>query len=207
MELARRGYILQNYPEDVLMPGEKRATLTKSKGIHNLSLHERRVFADALKNDLLTIKTITKQGALAHLMASHSPVIVEEVPAPHSAYTRGRRWYANGRFDQQGLPRLKLNHTSLETSPVPSPVPSLAKCPAPGPLSRRRDPASSPAQRPDPGPVSGVRAPVAANTMHCQQRLKVFIEVPLPPPSWRLTVGRSNTKELIPQISCIGQGS
>ncbi|KAG2154224.1 uncharacterized protein EDB93DRAFT_1081597 [Suillus bovinus] len=90
-ELARHGYILQHYPENVLMPGEKCATLIRSKGIHDLSLHERQVFANALKNNLLTIKTITRQRALAHLMASHSPMIIEEAPASHSMHKCGRR--------------------------------------------------------------------------------------------------------------------
>lgn len=95
-ELARRGYVLQHYPENVLMPGEKRDTLIRSKGIHDLSLRERQVFANALKNNLLTVKTITRQRALAHLMASRSPVIIEEAPASHSVHKRGQCWYANG---------------------------------------------------------------------------------------------------------------
>ncbi|KAG1801275.1 hypothetical protein EV424DRAFT_1284562, partial [Suillus variegatus] len=103
--LARRGYVLQHYPENVLMPGEKRDTLIRSKGIHDLSLRECQVFANALKNNLLTVKTITRQRALAHLMASRSPVIIEEAPASHSMHKHGRRWYANGRSDRQGLPR------------------------------------------------------------------------------------------------------
>ncbi|KAG1842593.1 hypothetical protein F4604DRAFT_1538014, partial [Suillus subluteus] len=102
--LARRGYVLQDYPENVLMPGEKRSS-ARSKGINDLLLRERRVFADALKNNLLTVKIITKQSALANLMASRTPVIIEEAPAPHSNHTRGRRWYADGRSDRQGLPR------------------------------------------------------------------------------------------------------
>ncbi|KAG1877475.1 hypothetical protein F4604DRAFT_1493391, partial [Suillus subluteus] len=102
--LARRGYVLQDYPENVLMPGEKRSS-ARSKGINDLLLRERRVFADALKNNLLTVKIITKQSALANLMASRMPVIIEEAPAPHSNHTRGWRWYADGRSDRQGLPR------------------------------------------------------------------------------------------------------
>ncbi|KAG2356290.1 hypothetical protein BDR07DRAFT_1375886 [Suillus spraguei] len=31
-------YILHHYPENVLMPGERRPTLARSKGIHNLTL-------------------------------------------------------------------------------------------------------------------------------------------------------------------------
>ncbi|KAG2048874.1 hypothetical protein BDR06DRAFT_975714 [Suillus hirtellus] len=83
-ELAHHGYILQHYPANILMPGEKCDTLTRSKGIHDLSLCEHQVFSNALKNNSLTIKTITRQHALVHLMASNSPVIIEEAPASHS---------------------------------------------------------------------------------------------------------------------------
>ncbi|KAG2159670.1 uncharacterized protein EDB93DRAFT_1045470, partial [Suillus bovinus] len=102
--LARRGYVLQHYPENVLMPSEKHLTLIKRKGIHQLLLCEHQILADALKNNLLTIKTITKQSTLTNLMASHSPVIIGEAPAPHSDHTHGWRWYADGRSDWRGLP-------------------------------------------------------------------------------------------------------
>lgn len=182
---------------------------------HDLSLREHRVFADALKNNLLTIKTITKQGALANLVASRSRVIIEEAPAPHSDHTHGWRWYANGRCDRLGLPRLKVNHSSPETSPGSSPEPPSAQCPAPGPLSCGRNPASSLAWcRPARGLLSGARAPVVAHAMCHWQKLKMFVEVPLPPPSWRSSFnpGRDlslvgSVQELIPQITCIGQGS
>ncbi|KAG1896265.1 uncharacterized protein F5891DRAFT_934019, partial [Suillus fuscotomentosus] len=100
--LAKRGYVLQHYPENVLMPGERRATLAKSKGIHDLTLRERQIFADALKNNLLTVKTITGKDARAKLVASRRPVIVGEAPAPDSNNRRGWCWFANGRLDRRG---------------------------------------------------------------------------------------------------------
>ncbi|KAG1721681.1 hypothetical protein EDD22DRAFT_752038, partial [Suillus occidentalis] len=103
--LGQRGHVLQQYPEDVLMPGEKRATLAKSKGIHDLSIRERRILADALKSNLLTVKSITGKDARAKLMSSRSPVIIGEAPAPDSKHIRGRRGYVNGRQDRKGLPR------------------------------------------------------------------------------------------------------
>ncbi|KAG1850639.1 hypothetical protein DFJ58DRAFT_729218 [Suillus subalutaceus] len=128
---------------------------------HDLSLCEHRVFADALKNNLLTIKTITKQGALANLVASRSRVIIEEAPAPH---------FRPHPMGGAGI----------------SPEPPSAQCPAPGPLSCGRNPASSLAWcRPARGPLSGARAPVVAHAMRHRQKLKMFVEVPLPPPSWR----------------------
>lgn len=90
-ELARHVYVLQHYYKDILMPGEKCTSLVKSKGIHDLSLCECRVFVDALKNNMLTIKILTKPGTLTNLSASCRPVIIEEVPAPHFDYTHGWR--------------------------------------------------------------------------------------------------------------------
>ncbi|KAG1837401.1 hypothetical protein C8R48DRAFT_782721 [Suillus tomentosus] len=103
--LARRGCILENYPEDILMPSERRSTLAKSKGIHDLTIHERFKLADALKNDALTCKSAATD-ALKSLTASRVPVIVGEAPIAKSLHTRGRRGFANGRIDRFGLTRL-----------------------------------------------------------------------------------------------------
>ncbi|KAG1857427.1 hypothetical protein F4604DRAFT_1540465, partial [Suillus subluteus] len=103
--LAHRGCILGNYPENILMPGERRATLAKSKGIHDLSLHEWRILANALKDDVLSIKSVAID-ARKSLMASHDPVIVGEAPFADSPHTRGRRGFANGKIDRRGSTRL-----------------------------------------------------------------------------------------------------
>jgi hypothetical protein len=164
-ELAKCGYVLQHYPENVLMPGERRATLAKSKGIHDLTLHECQIFADALKNNLLTVKTITGKDARAKLVASRRPVIVGEAPTPDSNNRRGRRWFANGRLDRRGLHRLKFTDTSSDTSPKPSPAPvSDAPHPRPGPAllahvsptprPRPACPALPPPFSPEPSPAS-----------------------------------------------------
>ncbi|KAG1718221.1 hypothetical protein EDB19DRAFT_1612279, partial [Suillus lakei] len=50
------GCVLYNYPEDALMPGELRDTNQKSKGINDLTLRERGVLSDALKDGSLTLK-------------------------------------------------------------------------------------------------------------------------------------------------------
>ncbi|KAG1903007.1 uncharacterized protein F5891DRAFT_1185655 [Suillus fuscotomentosus] len=103
--LACRGCILEKYPEDILMPGERRSTLAKSKGIHDLTIHERFKLADALKNDALTCKSVATD-ALKSLTASRVPVIVGEAPIAKSLHTRGRRGFANGWIDRFGLTHL-----------------------------------------------------------------------------------------------------
>ncbi|KAG1835704.1 hypothetical protein EV424DRAFT_1531557 [Suillus variegatus] len=57
--LEKHGFILHNYPENTLMPGERCNTLRKSKGIHNLTLHECGVLVDALKDDMMTLQHLT----------------------------------------------------------------------------------------------------------------------------------------------------
>ncbi|KAG2096302.1 uncharacterized protein F5147DRAFT_778351 [Suillus discolor] len=160
--LARCGCILKNYPEDILMPSERRSTLAKSKGIHDLTIHERFKLADALKNDALTVKSVATD-ARKSLTTSRVPIIVGEVPIANSLHTRGRRGFANGRIDRFGLTHLG------NTSPSKSGATS----------SNRR-------------------------------RLRVFVEVPLAPPSWRLKaiqqcslVIEPNHSDLVPEITTI----
>ncbi|KAG2365063.1 hypothetical protein BDR07DRAFT_1481746 [Suillus spraguei] len=61
--LAHCGYILHHYPENVLMPGERRPTLARSKGIHNLTLCEWDPLTDALKANTITIEHVTTDKA------------------------------------------------------------------------------------------------------------------------------------------------
>ncbi|KAG2122846.1 hypothetical protein BD769DRAFT_1324917, partial [Suillus cothurnatus] len=103
--LAHHGYILENYLENILMPGERCATLVKSKGIHDLSIHEWSILADALKNNALTIKTVA-MDALENLMASCVPIIIGEAPSTDSHHTHGRQGFADGQIDRLGLSHL-----------------------------------------------------------------------------------------------------
>ncbi|KAG1817889.1 hypothetical protein EV424DRAFT_1324079 [Suillus variegatus] len=61
--LGNHGCILRNYPDNTLMPGERRTTLAQSKGIHDLTLREWSILVDALKNNLLTLQHITDHDA------------------------------------------------------------------------------------------------------------------------------------------------
>ncbi|KAG1841842.1 hypothetical protein F4604DRAFT_1939208 [Suillus subluteus] len=162
--LARRSCILRDYPDNILMPGEKRATLARSKGINDLSLDERRVLANALKKNALTVESTTTLKACNDLMLSRAPVILGEAPVGDPLITRGRRKFANGRIDRLGLA------CPGDISPsIPHPTPSR------------------------------------------RQRCRVFIEVPLPPRSWRLNATRQRSPvlstnhhgNLIPQIASV----
>ncbi|KAG1898087.1 uncharacterized protein F5891DRAFT_1191390 [Suillus fuscotomentosus] len=162
--LEKHGFVLHNYPENTLMPGERHNTLRKSKGIHDLTLCERGVLADALKDD-----------------------------------------FADSHIDWNGHRRLRLHNTS----PAPS------------------------RPHPRPGPSRHLitlheTSPVPYNPVPSRRRkLHMFVEVPLPPPSWRLlaaqqaaaaddmmqqpsspvSVSRADTRELIPAIVCLTQNS
>ncbi|KAG1743327.1 uncharacterized protein EDB91DRAFT_1247408 [Suillus paluster] len=107
-ELARLGYVLVNYPDETLVPGEKRPTLSRSKGICDMTVHHRHSLINALKTGTLTIQEVTSGAARTRLTTSNDPVIIGEAPPPRSVHSRGRRVFANGRIDRKGLPRVVL---------------------------------------------------------------------------------------------------
>ncbi|KAG2096050.1 uncharacterized protein F5147DRAFT_778412 [Suillus discolor] len=69
-ELARLGCCLVNYPNKTLMPGETRPTLSRSKGIHDLTLPHRINLVNALKMGTLTIRAVTNDAARTRLTMS-----------------------------------------------------------------------------------------------------------------------------------------
>ncbi|KAG2114866.1 hypothetical protein DEU56DRAFT_705592, partial [Suillus clintonianus] len=99
--LAHRGCTLHHYPENVLMPGEKRPTLVKSKGIHDLTIHERDLLTDALRNNSITVQHINN-NTRRQIMISREPIIFGEAPEYDSQDLRGRRAFLNGRIDRKG---------------------------------------------------------------------------------------------------------
>lgn len=215
--LAHRGCVIHNYPENVLVPGERRTTLLRSKGIHDLTLPSRAILADALKNNSLTVQHITAGNTCRRLLASREPIILGEAPAPESPHTHGRRVFVDGRIDRKGLPRQL-------PSPEPSPAPS-----APSRHSRRQvfhSPEPSPEPEPSPGPSTPprlhrrrprfqVNSPEASPELSPSPRypnasrrrnVRMFVEVPLAPPSWKLKAAQRRsssapaTPPLVPTI-------
>ncbi|KAG2749547.1 hypothetical protein P692DRAFT_20731576, partial [Suillus brevipes Sb2] len=55
-DLDRQGFVIEGYPEDILMPGETRSTSARSKGINDLDKREQIILAEALKSGTLVIK-------------------------------------------------------------------------------------------------------------------------------------------------------
>ncbi|KAG2028306.1 hypothetical protein BDR03DRAFT_988552 [Suillus americanus] len=55
-DLDCQGFIMEGYPEDILMPGEMRSTNARSKGINDLDKWEQIILAEALKSGMLVIK-------------------------------------------------------------------------------------------------------------------------------------------------------
>ncbi|KAG1888273.1 hypothetical protein F4604DRAFT_1548234, partial [Suillus subluteus] len=100
--LGNRGCILSNYPDNILMPGEKRDTLTRSKGIHDLTLRERGVLANALKDNSLTLHHVADNDARQRLLSSRDPVIYREAPSAESPHSCGRRQFFNCQIDRKG---------------------------------------------------------------------------------------------------------
>jgi hypothetical protein len=113
--LGKNGLVLYNYPEDALMPGELRDMNQKSKGINDLTLRERGVLSDALKDGSLTLKHFHAKDYPHRLLASCNPVIYGKAPGPHSPHEFGCRLFVNGRIDRKGPSRLSPD----ESSPAP----------------------------------------------------------------------------------------
>ncbi|KAG1845931.1 hypothetical protein C8R48DRAFT_779676 [Suillus tomentosus] len=122
-DLDRQGFIIEGYPEDILMPGETRSTNARSKGINDLDKREQIILAEALKSGTLAIK----RGPTGPEVKDNSrPVIIGEAPPPHSIHLHGRRLLANGVMDREGPSRLRL---SAATTKVRKPNDSVPIAP------------------------------------------------------------------------------
>ncbi|KAG2154226.1 uncharacterized protein EDB93DRAFT_1248430 [Suillus bovinus] len=83
-DLDRQGFVIEDYPEGILMPGETCST--------NI------ILAEALKCETLVIK----HGPTGPEVKDNSrPVIIGEAPPPHSIHLRSRRLLANGIIDRE----------------------------------------------------------------------------------------------------------
>ncbi|KAG1719200.1 uncharacterized protein EDB91DRAFT_1257845 [Suillus paluster] len=107
-ELAHLGYVLINYPEETLMPGELQPNLSQTKGIHGLNHHHCVNIVNSLKAGTLTICTVMSDAARTWLITSKDPIIIGDAPSACSMYSFGRCTFADGRIDQKGLPCLRL---------------------------------------------------------------------------------------------------
>ncbi|KAG1857402.1 hypothetical protein DFJ58DRAFT_659166, partial [Suillus subalutaceus] len=142
--LAQLGCCLVNYPDETLMPGETRPTLTRTKGIHDLTLRHRANLVNALKTGALTIRAVTSDAGRTRLTMSKDPIIIGEAPSHHSIHSRGRRAFADDNIDRKGLHRLPSPPATPSTrSASPSTCPAIPPHPtAPPhsalPASRRR---------------------------------------------------------------------
>ncbi|KAG1800606.1 uncharacterized protein BJ212DRAFT_1487940 [Suillus subaureus] len=114
-ELAHLGYVLTNYPDDTLIPGELHPSLSRTKGIHDLSHHHRVNLVNHLKAGTLTIQAVKSDAARTHLTTSKDPIIIREAPSACSLHSHGQHAFADGQIDRKGLPRLSLP-SSLPTS-------------------------------------------------------------------------------------------
>jgi hypothetical protein len=90
-------------------------SLSRTKGIHDLSHHHRVNLINHLKAGTLTIQAVKSNAAHTHLTISKDPVIIREAPSACLLHSHGWRAFADGRIDRKGLPRLSLP-SSLPTS-------------------------------------------------------------------------------------------
>jgi hypothetical protein len=95
-----------------LIPGELRPSLSRTKGIHDLSHHHRVNLINHLKAGILTIRAVKSDAARTRLTTSKDPVIIGEAPLARSLHSHGRRAFADGRIDRKGLPHLSLPSSS-----------------------------------------------------------------------------------------------
>ncbi|KAG1779250.1 hypothetical protein EV702DRAFT_932862, partial [Suillus placidus] len=100
--LARLGCCLVNYPEDTLMPGKIQPSLSRTKGVHGLTMPHRANLIIALKTGTLNIRAVTDDAARMRLITSKDPVIIGEAPSHRSPHFRGRRAFADGDIDRKG---------------------------------------------------------------------------------------------------------
>ncbi|KAG9308808.1 hypothetical protein JVU11DRAFT_11433 [Chiua virens] len=110
--LAEKGLVMEGYPHDILMPGEKQSATTRMKGLNSLTLPQKRILASALRANQVTLRRVADSRELAALVKNKSPVIVEEAPPPTSHHIHGRRMFSDGSIDHKG-PRRVYDGTSV----------------------------------------------------------------------------------------------
>ncbi|KAG2048873.1 hypothetical protein BDR06DRAFT_1012654 [Suillus hirtellus] len=105
-DLDHQGFIIEGYPEDILMPGETHSTNTRSKGINDLDKRKQIILAEALKSGMLVIK---HRPTGPEVKDNSQPVIIEEAPPLHSIHLCSQQLLANGIMDCEGPSHLQLS--------------------------------------------------------------------------------------------------
>ncbi|KAG2087541.1 uncharacterized protein F5147DRAFT_781305 [Suillus discolor] len=98
-ELAQLVFFLEGYPDETIMPSEIRPSVTRSKGIHNLTRAHCENLVNALKSGTLTIQAVTSDAACTRLIMSRDPIIIGEAPRHRSVHSHRRCAFANSDFD------------------------------------------------------------------------------------------------------------
>ncbi|KAG2092830.1 uncharacterized protein F5147DRAFT_551765, partial [Suillus discolor] len=93
-----------NYPDETLMPGKLCPSLSRTKGIHDLSHQHRANLINHLKAGTLTIRAVVSNAARIRLTTSKDPVIIGDAPSACSMHSHGQCAFADGRIDRKGLP-------------------------------------------------------------------------------------------------------
>jgi hypothetical protein len=120
-QLAKQSIALLNYPEDVRLPGDE-ATSGRSKGISDLTIHERARLLEALRETDKTLRIHFRYtpDARGDYVKNKKPVIIGIAPPADSVHLQGRRKFANGTSDRSG-PRRTFAPAKKALSPDSDP--------------------------------------------------------------------------------------
>lgn len=62
--LVEKGLVMEGYPHDVLMPGQKQSATSQMKGLNSLTLPQKRVLASSLRAKQVTLKRVANSREL-----------------------------------------------------------------------------------------------------------------------------------------------
>lgn len=133
-KLAGHGIICINYPSGVPWPGDQPKKNGRVKGISNIGKAAQQVVLNAFSDPdyplMLKAAFRDKDGKrerraalsityrlLSDLLNSEKPVIFEAPPPADSKYARGRRRFANGTDDHNGVPRRGASRAKTTVKP------------------------------------------------------------------------------------------
>ncbi|KAF8124774.1 hypothetical protein EV363DRAFT_1104085, partial [Boletus edulis] len=100
--LASNGLVIEGYPYGILMPGQRRNEATRTKGINDLSLPDKRQLIRHMQDKVLTVRRVRDIHEHRALQGNNSPVVTEEAPPASAPDAYGRRMFSNGQVDRKG---------------------------------------------------------------------------------------------------------